>query len=408
MTLPSETPLISACRSYDCGMSSIGASGAPDWSDDAAQFLLPERLHQVAGIVGEYIYTGEVFSNTRGGLNTNDATRYRGNLDLVLIGDTEAMNLWAGGRFFVYGNHFHGRTLSPEDVGDAQYYSNIEGFPRPENKMQLTEYWYEHVFAEGAIVVKAGKQDANADFAYVDLGGDFVNSSFGLIPTVPLPTWPNPGMGLAVLTNIDDTYHFKFGVYDGTPTTGPDTGGRSGFETLGDYGAMTLVELMINTSLSDYSELVGGYRIGGWYHSDDFDDLRSGAPATKSGNFGFYAGADQLLWRESDEEDVVQGLGVFFQFGWAPSDRNEIDQYLGTGVTYRGLLPGRDEDLIGLAIANASFRDNALDSERAVECFYRLQMTTCWSLQPDVQYIANPAGDLRDALVAGVRTEIVL
>ncbi|MCX7399507.1 MAG: hypothetical protein NT138_17715 [Planctomycetales bacterium] len=52
--------------------------------------------------------------------------------------------------------------------------------------------------------MKLGKQDAKADFAFVDLGGDFINSSFGLIPTVPLATWPNPGMGAAVFLNLTD------------------------------------------------------------------------------------------------------------------------------------------------------------------------------------------------------------
>jgi len=106
---------------YGCG---------PDHSstgDEAVPFdhILPEFLHEYRGISAEYIYTSEVFSIAHGGFNTNRGTRYRGNLDLVLTGDTEAMELWKGGRFFVYGNAYHGQTLTENFVGDAQAYSNI-------------------------------------------------------------------------------------------------------------------------------------------------------------------------------------------------------------------------------------------------------------------------------------------
>jgi porin len=115
----------------------------------------------------------------RGGLNTNGATRYRGNLDLVVNVDTEAMDMWKGGRFFLYGEQFHGNSLTSRDVGDAQFFSNIDSTPLPENAFQMMEYWYEHSLADGDILIKIGKQDANADFAYTDLGSDFINSSFG-------------------------------------------------------------------------------------------------------------------------------------------------------------------------------------------------------------------------------------
>lgn len=90
----------------------------------------------------------------------------------------------------------------------------------------MTEYWYEHSFADGALIVKAGKQDVNADFAYVDVGGDFINSSFGLIPTVHVSIWPNPGLGIAALADITDLLHFRAGVYDGAPAFGQLTGGQ--------------------------------------------------------------------------------------------------------------------------------------------------------------------------------------
>ena len=70
------------------------------------------------GVVIELIYKGEVFSNLRGGLNTHKATEYRGNIDLSLSLDTEALRLWKGGGFFIYGQNGHGNGITERHVGD--------------------------------------------------------------------------------------------------------------------------------------------------------------------------------------------------------------------------------------------------------------------------------------------------
>jgi porin len=285
-------------RGYGCSPSGCDLESVTEEDGEETQPLfLPNWAHQYEGITAEYIYTGEVFSNVRGGLNTNKSTRYRGNLDLVMNIDTQAMDMWEGGRFFLYGNQFHGQTLTTRDVGDFQVYSNIESNPRPNNEFQMTEFWYEHSFADGALIVKVGKQDANADFAFVDLGGDFINSSFGLIPTVPLPTWPNPSMGIAAFMDLTDLIHFQVGIYDGSPAFGAPTGGQWGFSTIGDFGAMSLYEVSLRPQFGPDGDLPGTYRLGAWYHSGNFQDTTTGNPV--SGNHGFYASADQLIWKET-------------------------------------------------------------------------------------------------------------
>ncbi len=96
-----ESPFV--VRQYGCSLSSTDIIAENAEEDPAPLFLLPEQFHAYEGMTGEYIYTGEVFTNTRGGLSTHDAIRYRGNLDLVLNVDTAAMDMWKGGRFFIYG-----------------------------------------------------------------------------------------------------------------------------------------------------------------------------------------------------------------------------------------------------------------------------------------------------------------
>ena len=110
-------------------------------------------------------------------------------------------------------------------------------------------------------------------------------------------------------------------------------------------------------------------------------------------------------------EDDQQGLGMFFQFGWAPSLYNEVSQYYGFGGQYVGLIPTLDEDITGFGMYHVSLsgRVQSLEdrhSETAVELFHKFQITPFLSLKPDFQYIVNPGGDGRDALVAGIRMEM--
>jgi hypothetical protein len=43
------------------------------------------------------------------------------------------------------------------------------------------------------------------------------------------------------------------------------------------------------------------------------------------------------------------GIGIFGRFGWAPKDRNAIDQFYSFGIGgYGMLIPGRDNDQWGI------------------------------------------------------------
>lgn len=392
-------------RQFACSFGDWDTVSDDDGSAESL-FLLPDKLHEFHGITGEYIYTGEVFSNIHGGLNTNQATRYRGNLDLVLTAETDALDLWKSGRFFLYAGSMHGRTLTPEDVGDYQYYSNLEGSPRPNNVFQVNEYWYEHAFFGGDMIVKAGKQDAYADFAYLDLGGDFINTSFAWNPTVPLPTWPNPGIGAAVFLEATDLVHLKAGIYDGSPTFSVETGGQWGFSTLGRNGLISIFEGSLTPRFGEDDDLPGTYRFGAWYHTGDFDNLTTGI-GTLSGSHGFYCSGDQLLWKEPDTDEDPQGLGAFLQYGWTPKSRSALHHSLVLGLTYRGPIKERNADIVGVGMANAFFSDRSLKTEQAIELFYKAQINDWMILQPDIQYIAGPSGFGRDAMVVGIRTEMV-
>jgi porin len=416
--------------------------------------LLGYRLHGRGGLKAEYLYTGEILTNMRGGVDTNDDTEYRGLFSLALTADLEQMHCAPGGKFFLLGENTHGRSLTEWQTGDFQWLSSIGG---PEFT-QVSEYWWERSFWDGQLTVRLGKQDGNIDFAVVDLGGDFINSSFGMHPTIPMPSWPYNSMGVVVLWKLADSLAFKSGVWDGTPEIG--TWGFSG-----DGTTFSICELEAQYKLGN--RLPGDCHVGVWYHSGQFADLAMSGPlgsrgplgawddgfsfsrktrpgnqpvgplgaadGVRTGNHGVYCGLEQLLFAEPveppgdkdakgddkdepaeeaapDEGGSPQGLGVFFQYGWAPEDRNEAEHYFGSGIVYKGLLHGRDDDVLGLGVAYVGFSDllPQQTSETAVELFYKAQLSPWTILEPDLQYIARPNGQQRDAFVFGLRFEVAL
>jgi porin len=393
--------------------SGAAEDAAPAEGEEAPEEEAPPGLfdflpHGSNGITAEYIYTGEFFNKAHGGLNPSRASAYRSNLDVVLTFDTTEMKLWENGRFFVYGQDTHGRCLSENFVGDYQFFSNLDSSPK-QDLDQISEYWYQHSFVDSLLWFKIGKQDANADFAYVDLGGDFINSSFGLIPTVYIPTFPNPGLGISGFAQLTEQVLLAGGVYDGAPD-----GGQWGFNTLGKFGAMSILQLTVKTQWGAEGQLPQTVRVGVWQHSGDWEEVGAiGPPRTFNQNYGAFASVDQLLWKEPGEEGDEQGLGTFLQFGWAPPNRNTVQEYYGAGLTYRGLIDGRDRDLIGLGVANVLFSKyerqlTGASYETAIELFYKCMVGDYVSIQPDLQLIANPSGLYDDAFLVGLRFEMVL
>jgi porin len=416
--------------------------------------LLGYFLHGNDRLKAEYIYTGEMFTNMRGGRNTNDAAAYRGLFDLALTADLEKMGLSPGGKFFMLSENAHGMGLTEGDVGDFQWLSNIDG----RQFTQVTEYWWERKLGDDFFLLRLGKQDCNTEFGVLDLAGDFIQSSLTLHPTIPMPTWPESSMGAVALFQVTDWLAFKSGIWDGLPD-----GGNWGFS--GSGVTFSIFELEAEYSLCD-KQLPGDCHVGMWYHSDQFDDItplakvdgllafrtrqalrsRQGLPLggpgdTYAGNHGIYLGVEQLLFAEpeaskdegdeakEDEADkkeddeppqeeeeetedgkTPQGLGTFLQYSWAPEDRNVAHQYFGSGVVYKGLLRGRDDDVAGLGVAHLIFSDRLPDrtSETAVELFYKIQLSPWTVLQPDLQYIARPSGKERDAFAFGLRFELTL
>src|SRR4029453_14452067 len=94
---------------------------------------------------------------------------------------------------------------------------------------------------------------------------------------------------------------------------------------------------------------------------DDFADIYDvtlaalGSPLApvearnRGANYAIYLNIEQEVWREPHSE--LQGLGAFAHAVWMPPNRNFLEFSIEGGLYYRGAIPGRDEDALGLGVA---------------------------------------------------------
>ncbi len=356
------------------------------------------------GFVIESDLTIDHSHNFDGGISRGSATRHLINFNLTL--DTQRLSLWEGGTFFMNFQQIAGPSIGDE-VGDVQGASNIDA----DGRTQLSEIWYEHLMLDDALRIRVGKIDVNGEFAFADNAGEFLNSSMGFSPTIfVMPSYPDPAFGFTVFIYPTDNLYAGFGLFDGSLQEGVPTGSRGPkplFE--GPADLMYIVEAGATWSIAE-STLDGRLGLGVWLHDGDFVRFDGGIDDQA---IGFYLVMDQMLWRENpDDEDDAQGLAAFIQYGYADEQVSSIVHHLGTGVSWTGVIPHRDEDVLGLGASTGLLSDitgSGLtdDAETALEVFYRLQITPFFAIKPDLQYIINPGGSgADDALVGTIRVEI--
>jgi len=167
-------------------------------------------------------------------------------------------------------------------------------------------------------------------------------------------------------------------------------------------------------------ELPGAYRLGMWYDPQRkdrfFNDLggRRRTVPVKTDDVGFYLSFDQLVFKEvpAAAEDS-QGLGLFLRYGFAHGDVNAVENFWSLGAQYQGLIPTRDDDVLGFGVAQGILSEQLRktgadpDRETVLELYYNALVFPWVTVTPDFQWILNPGGENgRDAFVAGMRVQM--
>jgi porin len=333
---------------------------------------------------------------------------YLGNIDMIVNFNTENANLWKGGKFSAYILNDHGAQPSAEYLGELQLFSNIEA---PE-RTKLYELWYEQRILK-KFSLKIGQQNINSEFAYSDCALNFINTSFGIMPSIsfniPISIFPNTALGARLHWTINDKWMIQGAVMSGNPGNEANNKYGINYELKRSYGINVLGEAHYTLNVEEHQ--TGKYKLGFWYHSAKFVAMGDSTKEFK-GNFGIYILADQIIYTEQD--DPKQGLSIFIMSGISSKDQNLVHYSYDGGLCYTGLIKGRIEDVLGISFTNATFNRELVEekgmenSENALELIYLTKINEHFTVQPDFQYFINPGGvKNNNAFIALLRLGIV-
>ncbi len=403
------------------------------------------------GITFGLTESSEVFGNATGGVR--QGVIYEGLTQFGVGVDTEKAFGWKGGTFNATGYQIHGRGLSLNNLGNNL--NTVSGLEALRGTL-LFELWYEQVLFDKRLAVRVGQLAADQEFMISQYAGLFLNHTFGWssLPSSDLPSsgpsFPLATPGVRVKYVPADNITLLGAVFNGDPA-GPGRGFPQDRDPSGTAfrlrdGVFAIAEVQYGTNQEEGATgLPGTYKFGAYYSTQNFaDQRRNGAgvsladPAgtaalgrNRRGSYSLYAVADQLVWRKEGTKDG--GVGVFARVMGAPGDRNLVNFYADAGMTYKGLIGGRDSDTAGLGVAYTRISDTVskLDSDTArftggaypirrnetvLEVTYQAQIAPWWQIQPSAQYLfnlnggvpnpQNPAKRLGDAAVFGLRTTV--
>ncbi len=376
-------------------------------------------------------YTSEFATNTTGG--DRRATAYADQWVAMMNVDTAKAGGWEGGHFRVTFTNRNGTELGARSGLDTLQQTQ-EVFGRGPY-LRLTQFWYEQTLLEDRLACKFGLLTVGEDFFNVPC--DFQNLTFiasdpGNLVGDYIYNWPVSQWGARVRVALTRELALSTAVYQANPTYldpawTSDRGWRPDWPG-GTTGAIMPVEL---TWTPTFGGLPGRYFIGGWYGTNDGDDvaldrngdvrLLTGLPARRHPDrYGFYFGGSQQYSGKAGGE----GARVFVRFIQSDQATSRTDRQFAVGTIYTGPF-GRRHDLAGFAVGathmnnrvkDATRRYNAVtgadlplrDYEYVAEIFYGYAPAPWVRIQPNLQYIRHPGGTGRnnDAIVLGVKTTV--
>jgi porin len=397
------------------GVSVFGCSaGSTKEADFLTQFHSMTEQQGVT-FIGEY--TGEIFGNLSGGIQ--QGASYEGLLKLTVQLDLKKIFDWDGASIYASALYPHGNGLTRQYTGDFDILSSIDAY----DSVRLFELWFQQKFFGGKASIRIGQMSADVEFYQSVWANLFVNSCFGTFPTISmgtnLPIYPFGGLGARIDYYPSSSTFLRAAIFDsnaGDPATNDQHGTR--FHLSPSAGVIAIAEAGYQITPSPEN---GGkqenYTIGAYYDSRRFTG--SFVDPTHHSNGGLYAIVDRLIYRSRayvNGQSTFGRLGGFASFAFAPASGNQVSFYADCGLNYIGLFPGRENDVLGVALSYTKISSDFLvdntpvhsGHETVLEADYRLQLTDRIFIQPDFQYIFDP-GAFRhrpNAVVAGVRYDL--
>ena len=332
----------------------------------------------------EASYVGDAFYNFYGGIQKG--ATFLGMANIKIGFNTEDAGLWKGGELFVNAANTHGGDPSANYIGDYQVASNIEA----DELTYVHELWFKQSLGKSTIII--GLQDLCAEFISSEYAGLFLNSSCGVHSTVAsnfsVPIFPLTAIGAQFHYNFSSKFTLKVAAFDGVPDDFSFNKYNLNWNLKKEDGYLLFNQLTYHNTNETKP---GTYNLGFYYHNpytittQDEDGQIISEKYLK--NYGIYLIIDQILYKNNSGKE----LAFFLQSSMSPKKINENWYFIGGGFHLTGMFSKRMDDVFGIASAHAGI-NNYLGNETTIELSYKAPFGDHFFIQPDFQYIINPAG----------------
>lgn len=372
------------------------------------------------GVIFNLRYTADNVMNIGGGIARGSS--YLHSVEASAEIDAAKLLDLTGMSFDVRVLHHAGTELAAT-VGAVQSPSGIAG----RKTTRLYEALVRQSFMRDRVAVTVGLYDLATAFAVIDAGKTFLNRSFEVGKELSqtagggIALFPNSAPAIRVWLKPGRAWSFQFAAAEAKSQTYDD--GFSATSSLGaSKGAFVIGEVTYSWFDNSVQSTGGGnYTLGAWLYTASFEEVYPNVknPSVRStANNGVYMMAEQKIL---SHRETAAGLSLFARVGWANSRINRFDRNIVFGAFYTGLLPGREHDAFGIAVAHLSNGPEFLErmsqaallyanAETALELTYKMKVTPWLTIQPDLQRIIHPGArsDIGNATVFGTRLQCVL
>jgi len=342
--------------------------------DTSKQSVTPQSVLQGLGRHGVTFQETLIYDRSKSAIADTDSSAGYGRyvFDFAMPVDGEKLYGMKGSSGAVRLRN-HVNTFGENYVPVAQVVSNIDGCSRT----TLYEAWLQQQLFSGRLRLKAGKIDANTEFAAVSTAADFLNSSMGYSPTIlEFPTYPEPKLGFNMFLRATAATSLGLGIY----------------ETAGG-NRLSILEASYGWNAGNH-ELPGRASFGYWRVDGEGIERFDGSRSNNAQ--GFYTVTEQVLWKATGS-DETRKLSSFLQIGSARGEVSTFTRHLGAGLVLQSPQRMRRDNSIGVAATWVRFSsyqplNPPLRDEIVFESYYKLALQKHLAFVSDFQYVHNPAG----------------
>ena len=331
----------------------------------------------------------DVISNLRGGLQSGTGAASIAVGGVTFAGDTLGL---PGSTFNLSAMAIYADDVNGRYIGAITNPSNIEG---DVTRLVLdTAFWQQSWLSEPnlGLSTRLGMFDLNSEFINTESAAQLINSSFGMDPSMTenfsVSTFPKNGSGLVASIGNSQTpdnapLALKVALFQGDVETQTRPFSQ---------GLLSIAEAQWRPM--DNSAL----KLGIWEkHGHDQASVH-----------GAYLSAETRFFEHQDSS-----LDAFVRASYAdnntPPEQARPKNYWAAGLSWDAPLSTRPHDIFTLGCGGLQLEGGGADNsghERFFEVSYVAQLNPHIYLQPDLQFIQTPSGNLPDAWVGILRLHI--